>query len=117
MRISDWSSDVCSSDLGVKPLYYVELADGALIFASELKGLLAHPSLRRGISAQAVDDYLAFGYVPDDACIVESVRKLPAGHYLLVRRGRDVPKPASWWDVDLSKIGSASCREKVCKSV
>src|SRR3546814_8151449 len=100
--------------LGVKPLYYVELADGALIFASELKGFLAHPSLRRGISAQAVDDYLAFGYVPDDACIVESVSKLSAGHYLLVRRGRNVPKPASWWDVDFSNplTGTADALDK-----
>lgn len=86
--------------LGVKPLHYAELADGALIFASELKGLLADPRLRRTISPQAVDDYLAFGYVPDDACIVAGVRKLPAGHYLLVRRGGRVSKPASWWDVD-----------------
>src|SRR3546814_15198799 len=50
--------------LGVKPLYYVELADGALIFASELKGLPAHPSLRRRISAQAVHDNLPFGTRP-----------------------------------------------------
>src|SRR3546814_13036256 len=66
--------------LGVKPLYYVELADGALIFASELKGPLAHQSLRRGISAQAVDDYLAFGSVPDDASIVEGGRHPPHSH-------------------------------------
>jgi asparagine synthase (glutamine-hydrolysing) len=36
--------------LGVKPLHYAELSDGALIFASELKGLLAHPLLRRAPS-------------------------------------------------------------------
>ena len=78
--------------LGVKPLFYAELSDGALIFASELKGLLAHPLLRRSPSAQAIEDYLAFGYVPDDASIVEGVEKLPAGHYLHVRRGRPVPR-------------------------
>jgi asparagine synthase (glutamine-hydrolysing) len=85
--------------LGVKPLHYAELSDGALIFASELKGLLAHPLLRRAPSPQAVDDYLAFGYVPDDACAVAGVRKLPAGHFLLIRRGRGVPEPVAWWDV------------------
>ncbi|MFC7497897.1 XrtA/PEP-CTERM system amidotransferase [Enterovirga sp. GCM10030262] len=88
--------------LGVKPLHYAELADGALIFASELKGLLAHPRFRRAVSPQAVEDYLAFGYVPDDACFVAGVRKLPAGHYMLVRRGRGVPAPTAWWDVDFS---------------
>ena len=88
--------------LGVKPLYFAELRDGALIFASELKGLLVHPRLRRTLSPQAIEDYLAFGYVPDDACIIEGVRKLPAGHHLTVRRGRPVPASVRWWDVDFS---------------
>lgn len=85
--------------LGVKPLHYAELSDGALIFASELKGLLAHPLLRRAPSPQAVEGYLAFGYVPDDACAVAGVRKLPAGSFLLVRQGRGVPEPTAWWDL------------------
>ena len=88
--------------LGVKPLFWSLLPDGGLAFASELKGLLAHPLLRRSPSLQAVEDYLAFGYVPDDAAIVEGVAKLPAGHYLLVRRGGAVPAPIRWWDVDFS---------------
>src|SRR5688572_26744156 len=88
--------------LGVKPLYRSLLPDGGLAFASELKGLLAHPLLRRSPSLQAVEDYLAFGYVPDDAAIVEGVAKLPAGHYLFVRRGKAVPRPIRWWDVDFS---------------
>jgi asparagine synthase (glutamine-hydrolysing) len=88
--------------LGVKPLFYAELPDGALIFASELKGLLAHPGLRRVPSAQGIEDFLAYGYVPDDASIVEGVRKLAPGHYLHVCRGRGVPKPVQWWDVDFS---------------
>jgi asparagine synthase (glutamine-hydrolysing) len=94
--------------LGVKPLFLAELPDGALIFASELKGLLAHPLLRRAPSAQAVEDYLALGYVPDDACMVEGVRKLAAGHYLLVRRGKAMPAPVKWWDVDFASPSRAS---------
>jgi len=97
--------------LGVKPLYLAELPDGALIFASELKGLLAHPLLQRSPSPQAVEDYLALGYVPDDACMVAGVGKLAAGHYLLVRRGRPVPAPVKWWDVDFSNPSSASAAE------
>ncbi len=97
--------------LGVKPLFYAELGDGALIFASELKGLLAHPRLRRTPSPQAVEDYLAYGYVPDDASIVEGVKKLPAGHFLLARRGRSVPQPVSWWDVSFSGPSSRPLKQ------
>jgi asparagine synthase (glutamine-hydrolysing) len=102
--------------LGVKPLHYAILPDGALIFASELKGLLAHPLLRREVSPQAVEDYLAWGYVPDESCIVAGVKKLPAGHFLLVRRGRDVPAPTSWWDMDFtnpSRASAASLEEEL----
>lgn len=85
--------------LGVKPLYYAEVSDGSLIFASELKGLLAHPLLRRRPSEQAVEDFLALGYVPDDACFVAGVKKLPAGHYLMTRRGLPLAEPRQYWDV------------------
>ncbi|QLC21419.1 amidotransferase 1, exosortase A system-associated [Parasphingopyxis sp. CP4] len=88
--------------LGVKPLYYAEVSDGSLIFASELKGLLAHPLLRRRPSEQAIEDYLAFGYVPDDACFVAGVQKLPAGHFLLLQRGMPLPQPQQYWDVEFS---------------
>ncbi len=98
---------------GVKPLFYAELADGALIFASELKGLLAHPLFRRAPSPQAVDDYLAFGYVPDDASILAGVNKLAAGHYLLIRRGRPVPAQVRWWDIDFTSDQSGTADELI----
>lgn len=94
--------------LGVKPLHWAELSDGSIAFASELKGLLAHPLLRRQPDLTAVEDYLALGYVPDDACLIAGVRKLPAGHYLLVERGRGIPRPRQWWDVDFSRRASGS---------
>ncbi|MEH3047660.1 XrtA/PEP-CTERM system amidotransferase [Sphingomonas adhaesiva] len=100
--------------LGVKPLHYVELADGALAFASELKGVMAHPLLRRVPDVRAVEDYLAYGYVPDDACLLAGVRKLPAGHFLLVERGKPVPAPRRWWEVSFAERarGSAAALEE-----
>lgn len=97
--------------MGVKPLHYVELADGAVAFASELKGLLAHPLVRRTPDSRAIEDYMALGYVPDDACIVAGVRKLPAGHFLLMQRGRPVPPPVRWWDIDFSKRAKGNARD------
>ncbi len=87
---------------GVKPLHYAELSDGAVAFASELKGLLAHPLVRRAADFHAVEDFLGLGYVPDDACIVAGVKKLPAGHFLLLERGKPVPQPKRWYDLDFT---------------
>ena len=94
--------------LGVKPLHYVRLADGSVAFASELKGLLRHPLLRQEANFTAVEDFLALGYVPDDNCIVAEARKLPAGHYLLLERGKGVPAPTCWWAPDFSRRIKAS---------
>ncbi|KAJ8134032.1 hypothetical protein OY671_012754, partial [Metschnikowia pulcherrima] len=79
---------------GVKPLHYVESSDGAVAFASELKGSLAHPSSRRSPDIRAVEDYMAFGYVPDDTCLVAGVKKSPAGHSSSIERGKPVPAPS-----------------------
>ena len=55
--------------LGIKPLYYAVLDNGVLIFASELKGLIAHPQMPRIIDPAAVEDFFALGYVPDPKTI------------------------------------------------
>ncbi|PWG73928.1 asparagine synthetase B, partial [Enterococcus hirae] len=70
--------------LGVKPLYLAQLPGGALGFASELKGLLAHPMMRREIDPRAIEDYMTWGYVPDHRAILKNVTKLPAGHFMLL---------------------------------
>ncbi|MDG5487574.1 amidotransferase 1, exosortase A system-associated [Sphingomonas sp. BGYR3] len=97
--------------MGVKPLFYTELADGAVAFASELKGLMAHPLFRRQVDARAIEDFMGLGYVPDDASILSGVRKLPAGQFLLLERGRPVPRPMRWWDVDFSRRAKGSAAD------
>jgi asparagine synthase (glutamine-hydrolysing) len=89
--------------LGVKPLFYAPLSDGSLAFASELKGLLAHPLLRREIDPLAIEDYLAWGYVPDHRSILQGVMKLPAGHTLLLRHDAPLPAPSQYWDVSFAE--------------
>lgn len=88
---------------GVKPLFLAQLSDGSLAFASELKGLLAHPLLRRRVSPQALDAYLAWGYVPDSHAILSGTSKLPAGHFLWIEQGKGVPQPRRWWDMDFTQ--------------
>ncbi len=94
--------------LGVKPLHFARLSDGSIAFASELKGLLRHPLLRREANLSAVEDFLALGYVPDDNCIMAGVSKLGAGHYLLLERGKPFPGPTCWWSPDFSNRIRAS---------
>ncbi|MEM7779049.1 MAG: XrtA/PEP-CTERM system amidotransferase [Pseudomonadota bacterium] len=84
---------------GVKPLFMTHLPDGSMAFASELKGLLAHPQLRRRLDPHALDAYLTWGYVPDTHSILSGVTKLQAGHFLLLEHGKPVPAQRSWWDI------------------
>jgi asparagine synthase (glutamine-hydrolysing) len=88
--------------LGVKPLYYAALGDGTLIFGSELKSLLTHPAFRREIDPRAVEDYLAYGYVPEPHTIFGQALKLPPGCTLAVRRGGGLPAPRQYWDIPSS---------------
>lgn len=97
--------------LGVKPLFTAQLADGSLAFASELKGLLAHPLLRREVDPLAVEDYLTWGYVPDSRCILKGVEKLPAGHYQLLRHDAPPAPPQQWWDISFAERRRGSERD------
>jgi asparagine synthase (glutamine-hydrolysing) len=97
--------------LGVKPLFMAHLSDGSLAFASELKGLLAHPLLRREVDPCAVEDYLTWGYVPDYRSILKGVQKLPAGHYRLLRHDAPPAAPQQWWDVSFAERRRGSERD------
>ena len=85
--------------LGVKPLYYAELANGQFIFGSELKSLKAHPELPRQLDATAIEDYFGFGYVPDPKTIYKNVHKLEPGYCLTIKRGAKSYQPRQYWDV------------------
>jgi asparagine synthase (glutamine-hydrolysing) len=86
--------------LGVKPLFYAQLANGTVVFGSELKSLLQHPGLARSIDPSAVEDYLAFGYVPEPKTIYHGVHKLAPAHTLCLRVGqRSLAAQRSYWDV------------------
>ena len=85
--------------MGIKPLYYSLLLNGNLIFGSELKSLKMHPDLPRQIDPTAVEEYFAFGYVPEPKSIYHGVFKLPPGYSLTVRRGDREISPRQYWDV------------------
>ena len=85
---------------GKKPLHYATLASGVLAFGSELKALMAVEDVDRTLDPQAVEDFFAYGYVPDPKTIYRAVRKLPAAHYLIARRGRPIEIARYWSPLD-----------------
>lgn len=89
--------------IGIKPLHYGFTGSGDLVFASELKGLLAHPGVERRLDPQSLEDYLALGYVPDPKTIYRGVFKLPPGHALSWRAGEPEPVPHPYWDVSFER--------------
>ncbi len=85
--------------LGKKPLYYAEIGGGFVLFASELKALLIDPRIERKLDPTAIEDYLAYGYVPETKSIYYSVKKLPPAHSMTIRRGRGVSRARAYWDI------------------
>ncbi len=95
--------------LGIKPLYYALLPNGHFVFGSELKALLPHPQLPRRRDPKAIEDYFAYGYIPEPRTIYAGVRKLPPGHTLLIERGqKSLPKPSQYWDLPFTDNGVTS---------
>jgi|RhiMetdeSRZDD1v2_1073273.scaffolds.fasta_scaffold04266_6 asparagine synthase (glutamine-hydrolysing) len=71
--------------LGKKPLYYT-VVRGCLLFASEIKGLLAHPDVAREIDPEGLNLYLTFGNVPPPFTLFKGIKKLPAAYRLICDR-------------------------------
>lgn len=82
--------------LGVKPLYFAEWGKH-FAFASEIKSLLANPSLPRELDLDALDLYLTFRVIPQPYTIFKAIRKLAPGHYLIWKQGRIEQR--AYWDV------------------
>ena len=97
--------------LGIKPLYYSLLKDGMLIFASELKALLAHPGFIRELDPQAVEEYFAYGYVPEPKTIFKHAYKLSPGHIMKFRTGQSMARPHQYWDVPFTPHQAMSMQE------
>src|SRR5712664_1125708 len=86
--------------LGIKPLHYA--IDGKrLVFASELKALLRDPALRRGIDPAALDQYLAYEFVPSPASIVRGISKLQPAHALTWSVAEGTQRLRRYWSPEL----------------
>ena len=84
--------------MGIKPLYYA-VANGELIFGSEMKALLKHPAISRRISPLSISKYLTFGYIPAPHTIFDGVHKLEPGHWL--QFSEQGLKRSCYWDLPM----------------
>lgn len=95
---------------GEKPLYY-RLSEGTLRFASELKALLVDPSMPRRIDPEALDCYLAMGFVPGRRCILDGYNKLAPAHALIFDLQNGAIDAWRYWSLPELSQGAESCDE------
>ncbi len=88
----------CRDRLGVKPLFYYFDGD-ILIFGSELKPLMKHPSFRKEINFDAMQLYFQYGYVPGPLCIFEQTNKLEPGTWLTFSIETKKISISKYWEI------------------
>lgn len=91
--------------IGVKPLYYT-VSGGRLIFASEIKAILEHPSVSRDVDEEALYHYLTFLTTPAPQTLFAGIQKLPAGCMLTCDAKGDV-KVTRYWDAISARLDPA----------
>lgn len=98
--------------LGIKPLFYY-LDGKRLLFASELKALLADTYVPRNLNYGALGDFFQYLSIPDPESIFQGIKKLLPGSYLVVEDGQ--AKLHRYWDLEIprspSKISIDQARE------
>lgn len=95
--------------IGEKPLYY-GLKRGALLFASELQALDAHPSFDAEVSRDSLALLLKYAYVPSPHSIYEGIHKLPPGTWIDLDRAAlesgTIGVPQTYWELPIVQPGS-----------
>src|SRR5256714_991806 len=82
--------------IGVKPLYFYQ-QQGRFIFASEIKAILQHPAVTADVDEESLYHYLTFMTTPAPRTLFRDIKKLPAGHMLVIGRDGEV-NISQYWD-------------------
>jgi asparagine synthase (glutamine-hydrolysing) len=85
--------------LGIKPLYYTH-AGGRLIFGSEIKAILQHPSVQIHLNREGLNNFLSLKYVPAPQTMFEGIHALPPGHLLTC--DENGVKICCYWDLSFA---------------
>lgn len=99
--------------LGIKPFYYME-TDHGLLFASEIKSILAVRKESRGADVSLIDAFMDFGYVPGEHTLHAGIKRLLPGHSLTWRDNRTTI--SRYWDLRFGEGGRGTlddCAERI----
>jgi asparagine synthase (glutamine-hydrolysing) len=82
--------------VGIKPLYYSQ-SRNSVVFASEIKAILADPEMRTEVRSSMIDRFLTFDYLPGEETLFKNIYKLAPGHSLTFRAGKSYKR--QYWDL------------------
>ena len=98
--------------LGIKPVYYME-QNGALIFGSEIKSILAHPDVVASLNLEGLGHYISLKYVPAPETMFSGICALPPGHLLTCDRKGFKIRP--YWNLSFSENKENHPSEEACE--
>ncbi|PTM15100.1 MAG: asparagine synthase (glutamine-hydrolyzing) [Bacteroidetes bacterium] len=82
---------------GIKPLYIFE--DGEkMIFASEIKAIVAHPQVKAELAQESLNEYLTFQFILQEDTLFKGVRKLLPGHFLVIDLQDNTSRLQKYWE-------------------
>jgi len=102
--------------VGIKPLYYADLSGklkfvehgqdacppGSLVFASEIKSILASKLVKAELDREALHQFLTFLWAPDPNTLFSGIKTVPPGHIVTWRDGQVTTN--EWWDISFDQI-------------
>jgi len=97
---------------GEKPLFYTHNSEH-FMFASELKALMANTMFPKKVDLDALEFYLAYGYVPGECCLLAGVHKLPPGHAMKFSLGTHELQVWQYWQLPLPLDGVPATTEEL----
>ncbi|HEY6802281.1 MAG TPA: asparagine synthase (glutamine-hydrolyzing) [Pyrinomonadaceae bacterium] len=92
---------------GVNPLYYT-IVDDVLIFASEIKAILAHPMVKREVDLTGLDQIFSFPGIVSPRTMFKNINSLKSGGFLLANSHANV---GEYWDLDYPRIGEVDYKQ------
>lgn len=100
--------------IGKKPFYYT-FQNGQFIFASEIKSILKHTEVRKELNLNALSNYLTFLIPPSPETMFDGIKKLPAGHRLILNQTGEL-KIEEYYDVLNSENEKIETDEELIKN-